>query len=158
VDVAVAQSFVLGMTEAFPRLAEWKTEVREAAGVLGFDEVAPSNDTFRILHTWAGRPVRVERSRAYTQATALVGQGGTRDVMAKAVRGLPTRYRRKVRAVIHDELLISLSRDGAQERAQAIADGMAFDLKGVRITFGCSRVGDCWASCYGGDYCPHVKP
>ena len=152
VDVEVALRFIHGMTEAFPRLAEWKEEIRRAAGALGFGEEAPANDSYRILHTWAGRPVRVERERAYTQATALIGQGGTRDVMAEAVLKLPREYRRRVRAVIHDELVISLPKEGAQERAQSIADGMAFDLGGVAITFGCSRVSRSWAGCYGEQY------
>lgn len=152
VDVSVAQSFIQGMTEAFPRLAEWKAEVRAAAGALGFDEEAPANDSYRILHTWAGRPVRVERNRAYTQATALLGQGGTRDVMAEAILRLPAATRRRIRAVIHDEIVISLPKAGAQETAQRIADGMAFDLRGVQITFGCSRVSRSWAGCYGEQY------
>lgn len=152
VDVSVAQGFIQGMTEAFPRLAEWKAEVREAAGALGFDEEAPANDSFRILHTWAGRPVRVERNRAYTQATALIGQGGTRDVMAEAILRLPPQIRRRIRAVIHDEIVISLPKQDAQQTAESIADGMAFDLKGVRITFGCSRVSRSWAGCYGEQY------
>lgn len=155
VDVAVAEGFVRGMTEGFPRLAAWKAEVREQAGALGFDELPPANDTYRILHTWAGRPIRVERTRAYTQSTALVGQGGTRDVMAEAILRLPAPTRRRVRAVIHDEIVLSLPKHNAQQVAQKIADSMAFDLKGVQITFGCSRVGDCWASCYGDEYCPH---
>lgn len=155
VDVDVAKRFIQGMTEAFPRLAAWKEEVRRAAGVLGFGEDPPADDTYRVLHTWAGRPVRVERNSAYTQATAMIGQGGTRDVMAEAVLRLPTATRRRVRAVIHDELVISLPKAGAQEAAQTIADGMAFDLKGVRITFGTSLVGDCWASCYSAEYCTH---
>ena len=155
VDVEVAQRFIRGMTEAFPRLAEWKEEVRTAAGALPYGEQAPANDCYRILHTWAGRPVRVERERAYTQATALIGQGGTRDVMAEAILRLPPQYRRRIRAVIHDEIVISLPKDNAQEVAQSIADSMAFDLKGVAITFGCGKVGDCWASCYSNEYCPH---
>lgn len=152
VDLSVAQYFIQGMTEAFPRLAEWKAEVREAAGALGFDEPVPANDSYRILHTWAGRPVRVERNRAYTQATALLGQGGTRDCMAEAILRLPSPIRRRVRAIIHDEILLSLPKTGAQEAAQKIADDMAFDLKGIRITFGVSRVARSWAGCYSADY------
>lgn len=152
VDISVAQSFIQGMTEAFPRLAAWKAEVREAAGALGFDEPVPANDSYRILHTWAGRPVRVERNRAYTQATALLGQGGTRDCMAEAILRLPAHLRRRVRAVIHDEIVLSIPKAGAQEVAQKIADSMAFDLRGVQITFGCSRVSRSWAGCYGEEY------
>ena len=149
VDIEVAKTFVRGMEEAFPRLAEWKEEVRQAAGMLGFDEQPPPDDTYRILHTGYGRPVRVERTRAYTQACAQLGQGTTRDIMAEAILKLPVHIRRRLKAVIHDELVLSLPADGAQELAQSIADGMAFDFNGVAITFGCSTVGPNWANCYG---------
>lgn len=157
VPVEVAQGFVRGMTEAFPRLAEWKEEARQAAGAVGFGEEIPANDSYRILYTWAGRPVRCERNRAYTQATALIGQGGTRDVMAEAILKLPPQYRRRIRAVIHDEIVLSLPKANAAQVAQQITEAMAFDLKGVAITFGVSDLGDCWAACYGADYCPHQK-
>lgn len=152
VPLEVAQGFIRGMTEAFPRLAEWKDETRAAAGAVGFDDEIPANDSYRVLTTWAGRPVRVERARAYTQATALIGQGGTRDVMAEAILRLPPAVRRRIRAVIHDEIVISLPKAGAQEAAERIAEDMAFDLKGIRITFGCSRVSRSWAGCYGAEY------
>lgn len=152
VDVTVAKRFVQGMTEAFPRLAEWKEERRALAGALPYGEEPPTGDVYRVLHTWAGRPVRVERARAYTQACAQIGQGGTRDVMAEAILRLPVLVRCRIRAVIHDEIVISLPKSGAQEAAQKIADGMAFDLKGVQITFGCSRVSPRWSGCYGEQY------
>jgi DNA polymerase-1 len=149
VDIQVARRFVQGMQEAFPRLAEWKEEVREAAGAIPFGEQAPANDSYRILHTGYGRPVRVERNRAYTQACAQLGQGTTRDIMAEAILKLPVATRRRIKAVIHDEIVLSIPADGAQQAAQSIADGMAFDFNGVRITFGCSTVGPNWGSCYG---------
>ena len=152
VDPAVAKRFVDGMTEAFPRLAAWKEEVRQAAGCLGFDKQPPPDDTYRILHTAFGRPVRVERNRAYTQACAQLGQGSTRDAMAEAILNLPPATRRRIKAVIHDEIVLSLPAEGAQEAAQAIADGMGFDMGGLRIGFGCSRVSPTWAGTYGEQY------
>lgn len=149
VDIDVARRFVQGMTEAFPRLAEWKEEVREAAGAIPFGEQAPSNDAYRILRTAFGRPVRVERNRAYTQACAQLGQGSTRDAMAEAVLKLPATTRRRIKAVIHDEIVLSIPADGGQAHAQSIADSMAFEMGGVSLTFGCSTVGPTWGSCYG---------
>lgn len=152
VPVEVADQFDRGMREAFPVLCRWKDETRQAAGVLNWGEEAPSGDSYRILHTIFGRPVRVERNRAYTQACAQLGQGSTRDGMAEAILKLPADIRRRIRAVIHDEIVISLPAEDAQERAQAIADSMAYDLMGVRISFGCSRVSRSWAGCYGEQY------
>jgi DNA polymerase-1 len=152
----VAQQFCSGMASAFPVLAEWQQATREAAGALGFDEAPPPGDEYRILYTAFGRPVRVERNRAYTQACAQIGQGSTRDGMAEAILKLSPFHRRRIRAVVHDEIVLSIpAGSDAQQRAQAVADSMAFDFKSVRISFGCSRVGDCWAACYSNDYCPH---
>jgi DNA polymerase-1 len=153
VDIEVARQFDQGMQTGFRRLCDWKAEVREAAGAVGFDEPVPANDSYRILHTAFGRPVRVERQRAYTQATALVGQGSTRDGMAEAILKLPAAIRRRIRAIIHDEIVISIpAGPDAQERAQAIADSMAYEVHGVTISFGCSRVAKTWAGCYGAEY------
>lgn len=153
VDFEVAKRFDEGMQEAFPVLCKWKADVREEAGVLGFGEEAPAGDTYRILHTAFGRPVRVERNRAYTQACAQIGQGSTRDGMAEAILKLPAPTRRRIRAVIHDEIVLSIPGGAdAQQRAQAIADGMAYEINGVRISFGCSRVAKNWAGCYGEQY------
>lgn len=149
----VARTFIAGMQQAFRRLCEWKDETRAAAGAVGFGEEVPEFDSYRILHTAFGRPVRVERNRAYTQACALVGQGSTRDGMAEAILNLPAATRRRIRAIVHDEIVVSIP-DGpdAQDRAQALADGMAFEINGVTISFGCSRVAKSWAGCYGEQY------
>lgn len=153
VDIEVAKTFDEGMQRGFPRLCAWKDETRQAAGVVGFGEEVPANDSYRILHTAFGRPVRVERQRAYTQACAQVGQGSTRDGMAEAILKLDPWTRRRIRAIVHDEIVLSIpAGPDAQDRAQAIADSMAYDLAGVRISFGCSRVAKSWAGCYSADY------
>lgn len=153
VPFEVAKGFCDGMASAFRVLAAWQIETRAAAGALGFNEEAPENDSYRILHTVFGRPVRVERNRAFTQACAQLGQGSTRDGMAEAILALPAEKRRRIRAIVHDEIVVSIP-DGpdAQDRAQALADSMAFEVRGVKITFGCSRVAKSWAGCYGEQY------
>jgi len=148
VPVEDCQRFIDGFTRAFPRLAAWKEDVRRQAGALPYGETPPSGDEYRILHTWAGRPVRVERTRAYTQATAMIGQGGTREVMAHALLSLPVETRRRLKAVIHDEFVFSLPADCAESMAVNIAKVMTFDLRGVRITFGVSEAAPSWDGCY----------
>jgi DNA polymerase-1 len=152
VDQEVAFQFDRGMQEAFPVLCAWKHETRMLAGMLEYGEVPPAGDTYRILHTAFGRPVRVERNRAYTQACAQLGQGSTRDAMAQALLNLTPERRRRVRAIVHDEFVMSIPKENAQQEAQAIADSMAFEFRGVQITFGCSRVARSWAGCYGDQY------
>lgn len=150
ITVDEAKEFQTGFFGAFTVLQRFTEETRRAAGALQWGEEAPANDSYRILHSWAGRPVRVERDRAYTQSVASLGQAGTRDIMRKVILDLPAHIRLNVKAVIHDEIVIQLP-DGpdAQERAQAVADSMAFDLNGVHITAGCSKVARNLASCYG---------
>jgi DNA polymerase-1 len=72
--------------------------------------------------------------------------------MAEAILKLPPQTRRRIKAVIHDEIVLSLPAEGAQEAAQAIANSMAFEMGGVRLGFGCSRVSPSWAGCYGEQY------
>ncbi len=148
VEVDVAQRFLRGMDESFPGVAEWKNETRAAAGALPYGETAPSDDDHRILVNPFGRTVRVERVRAYTQACALLGQSATRDGMAQAVLSLPKDLRRRIRVIVHDELVFSLPREGVEEAAQKIADSMAFNLLGVDITFGVEGYGYNWADVY----------
>lgn len=145
----VARKFDRGMSEAFPRLCEWKDEMRAAAGALAYGEQAPANDTYRVLVNPFGRKVRVERDRAYTQATALLGQSATRDGMAEALLTMEPKYRRRVRAVIHDEFVISIPRDGAEDVAKRIAESMSFTLNGVDINFDVSDCASNWSGCYG---------
>ena len=151
-DISDARRFDQGMQEAFPVLCRWREEQRELAGAMAYGEQAPADDAFRILHTGFGRPVRVERNRAYTQATAQLGQGTTRDIVAEALLRLPAPKRRRLRAVIHDEGIFSLPKQGAREEARKISEMMSFDFRGVAITWGTSRVSRSWAGCYGEQY------
>lgn len=153
--VPVCQAFLDGMNAAFPVKAQWTEMIRRMAGALPRGVRAPSDDAYRILRTWRGRPVRVERERAFTQSVGQIGQGGTRDVMAETYLKLKPSMRRRVRAVVHDEFVFSVPKGWTDDDSRELADGMGFDLRGVPITFGTSRLGDCWADCYSADYCPH---
>lgn len=144
-----AREFQQGFFGSFTALAQYTARIREEAGAMGYGETAPEDDSYRILRNFAGRTVRVERDRAYTQAVATVTQSGTRDVMARAALALPPDVRRGLKVLVHDEFVLQLlDTPDVQERAQAIAESMAFDLNGVRITFGCSKVAKSWDGCY----------
>lgn len=143
-----ATRFDQGMTGSFPRLVAWKGEVREAAGVMPFGETAPADDSHRVLTNPFGRTVRVERSRAYTQSIGLLCQSATRDSMMHAIMKLPVPVRRKIRAFVHDEIVVSVEKSRAVEISHEIADMMAFDLRGVPITFSGGDYGPNWAACY----------
>jgi DNA polymerase-1 len=52
----------------------------------------------------------VEKGREYTQAPALMGQSGTRELMCDALLKMPYNVIRKVKAQIHDALVFSVPR------------------------------------------------
>lgn len=143
-----ASVFDAGMTESFPRLVEWKNEVRAEAGAMPYGMTAPEDDAYRVLRNPFGRTVRVERARAYTQSIGLLCQSATRDSMMHAAMRLPVRLRRKIKVFVHDEFVFSLGKSDAVEMSHKIADMMAFDLMGVPITFSGGDAGPTWAACY----------
>lgn len=143
-----ARQFDEGMREAFPRLCAWKEEIREEAGMLPYDFVPDADDSYRILHNGYGRPMRVERSRAYTQAAALMGQGTTRDILAEGLLRMPFEVRKLVKAVVHDEVVISIPADSIEDVSRVVKDALTFEFKGVPITCGSSKPGKSWGDCY----------
>jgi DNA polymerase-1 len=144
----VARRFLDSMRERFPKRHAWINQCRVDARALGFDEAAPKGDEFTIVSGPFGRPMRVERNRAYTQAPALQGQGGTRDVIAEILLRLPLDLLNRVRAVIHDEIVLSLPRATWEAEAKRVLEVMTMEIRGVPVTAGCSEPGDNWAGCY----------
>lgn len=94
----IAERFVERMQEAYPLVTEWQDRVTDE-GAQGF-----------IVNDW-GRKIVVEPDRAYTQAPAMYGQSGTRELMVDAlIRMLydDVRLILWLRAQIHDALLFSI--------------------------------------------------
>jgi DNA polymerase-1 len=91
-----AQRFLHMMEDRFPQLEAWKTTVRRQAseGVL--------------LDNGFGRLLRPDIERAFTTAPALVGQGCARDLFMKGLLRMPFEMVRMVRAVVHDEVVLSV--------------------------------------------------
>ena len=148
VERSVAEQFDREMHEKFPVLANWKNEVREAAGMLGFGDVAPEDDQYRVLKNHFGRPLRIERSRAYTQAPAQIGQSMTRDIVAEGLLRLPFEVVKMLRAVIHDEVVLSIPDDQIEEVSRIVVEAFTMEINGVPITCGSSKPGKSWADCY----------
>jgi DNA polymerase I-like protein with 3'-5' exonuclease and polymerase domains len=144
----LAERFDTGMREAFPRLVQWQNEVREEAGALPYGEMPPAGDEYRTLYNLYGRPMRVHRTRAYTQAPALIGQGTTRDVIAEGILRMPFEVRCMIKAVIHDEVVLSIPVDAVEEVSRIVIDALTFELRGVPITSGASPAGTSWDLCY----------
>lgn len=136
VELEIAQRFHAQMKEEFPRLEEWKSEIRELAEVRG------------VLDNGFGRRMRVDTDRVYTQAPALVGQGATRDIMAEGLLRLPDEIVPLVRAIVHDEVVISAPQDCWKDVADEVVKAFTMEFRGVPITAGCSQPGRNWMEVY----------
>ncbi|MFS0251069.1 DNA polymerase [Corynebacterium striatum] len=92
----------------FPQLEYFKNRLRKHAEALGW------------VATGFGRRVAVGRSTAYTQAPAAYGQGTARDVFLEGVMNLPQEVLEMIRIFVHDEIVLSVPRDRAEEIKQTV--------------------------------------
>lgn len=136
VDPQVAQAFDQQMTNRFPVLCEWRERIRSigAAGAL--------------LDNGFGRMMRCDPYRAHTQAPALMGQGGARDLMCEGLLRLDPAVHPMLRAVVHDEIVCSVPRKRLAEVRDHVLSALSFEWMGVKITAGASKAADDWAACY----------
>jgi DNA polymerase-1 len=132
----IARKFIAGMEQAFPVLIAKRLEWIE------------QGEAGELLDNGFGRLMRCDPRRAYTQAPALIGQGGARDVMAQMLLNLPDYFAPWLRGVVHDEVIVSVPREYVREATKILRDAGTFEWKGVRFTCGVSRPGDNWAACY----------
>lgn len=119
--------------------AAWMDGVREqaAAGML--------------LDNGFGRLMRATPERAFTQAPALMGQGASRDVMCESLLRLDAltggRVRPYLRAVVHDEIVVSVPEAEAEEWARYLREAMTWEWKGVPILCDVSKPAFRWSEC-----------
>jgi DNA polymerase-1 len=112
----VAQQFIDSLRENYPGVAAWQENIR-AQGSAG-----------EILDNGFGRPMRVEPDRAYTQAPAQVGQGGTRDLMAEGLLDIARKAPEllpMLRTVVHDEVVLAVPTKDAEEIGRTVVDCMS---------------------------------
>ncbi len=114
VDRPVAVSFDRAMRAQFPRLIAWRDEIR-AAGKSG-----------HMLDNGFGRPMRVDPARSWTQAPALMGQGCARDLMMEGLLRLPDEVLPMLRAVVHDEVILSVPADIVDDVEQVVLSALSF--------------------------------
>jgi DNA polymerase-1 len=123
---AVAKRFVDRMQAAYPKVTAWQKRVT-AEGERG----AVTND-------W-GRRMQVDRDRAWTQAPALYGQSGTREIVVDALIRMPDEILTMLVAQVHDALVFSIPKDRAEEIAAEIKRCMETDwapkVGGQRVHF-----------------------
>jgi phage/plasmid-associated DNA primase len=120
-DPEIVYAFVNGMQERFPGLIEWREEIREKGG------------RGELLDNGFGRMMRCDPQQAYTVAPALMGQGGARDLVCDALLRLPREYWPYLRTFVHDEIVMSVPEDRAEEIMGTVKDAFTTVWKGVPI-------------------------
>lgn len=124
------------MRERFPRLVEWREEVRALAS------------SGALLDNGWGRMMRPDPHRAHTQGPALMGQGAARDLMMEGLLRLPAEILPMLRAQVHDEIVLSIPADQVDEVSRTVIDALSFEWRGVPILADRSREGVSWGQCY----------
>lgn len=135
----VARQFDETMRKAFPRLVEWKDEVRAIAEGGGY------------LDNGFGRLMRPNPDRAYTQGPALMGQGTAREIMMDCILNIDNRLPSVVhmlRAQVHDEAVFELPESIAGDIKAFIESCFTGEFRGVPIIAEGGKFGRSWAECY----------
>ncbi|UZF54049.1 DNA polymerase [Gordonia polyisoprenivorans] len=141
---AEAEKLIRTLDKQFPVLGRWKQAIRREAE-RGF-----------IYSAW-GRPMRIERGREYTTAPASLGQGTARDILAEGILRLPQWLIPCLRGVVHDEIVLSVPVDRADEAEAAVLAAMQFEMRlspdaiAVLVLADKSDRGRDWADCYRGE-------
>jgi DNA polymerase-1 len=136
VERELAEQFDREMKLNFPRLNQWKTEVRRQV------------ETGELLDNGFGRKMRPDPVRAWTQAPALMGQGCARDIMMTGLLQLPKEVLPMLRVQIHDEIVLSVPADAAEDVKRVVLEALQFEWNGVQIVAKASAPRQSWADCY----------
>jgi P4 family phage/plasmid primase-like protien len=137
VERDLAEQFDREMKISFPRLNQWKTEVRRQA------------EASELLDNGFGRKMRPDPVRAWTQAPALMGQGCARDIMMTGLMQLPREVLPMLRAQVHDEIVLSVPADAVEDVKDAVLEALNFEWRGVPIVAEEPKnLGRNWADCY----------
>ncbi|WP_235078897.1 DNA polymerase [Amycolatopsis orientalis] len=111
-----AETFCRGMNAEYHVLVAWQDKVRKFAQRNGF-----------VVNRW-GRVMPIERGREFTQAPALMGQSGTREIVCDALLALPLHVLRRVKAQVHDALLFSVPKVNWEECRDYLKQKMTFEF------------------------------
>ncbi|WP_414122808.1 DNA polymerase [Corynebacterium nuruki] len=138
---AEAESYLALLKRRFPALDAWKMRTRKTAEQTG------------LLHLPSGRWVRVAPDKAWTGGPAGMGQGTARDLLMDGILRLPTWLRDRLRAVIHDEVILSVPADRAEEATAEVLDALQFPFTApdggtVEVLADSGDAGRDWADVY----------
>jgi len=113
--------------------------------------------TGALLDNGFGRMMRCDPERAWTQAPALYGQGGARDIMTESMlrfvdraeesNGMGRQARDAMRGVVHDELVISVPEEEAEYWQRLLKEAFTWEWRGVPILAEVSNPAYRWSDC-----------
>ena len=130
-----AEHFVAMMNKAFPDVVKWRNRMADVGERQGY-----------IINKW-GRKMPVERDKAYTQSSALLGQSGTREVKGDALLKMLDCDPRTItwlKAQIHDELLFSIPESELAWAVPKIRELMYYEWDGVEFHADNGEPADNW--------------
>lgn len=138
---AEAESYLALLKQKFPVLDAWKMRTREIAKATG------------LLHLPSGRWVRVAPDKAWTGGPAGMGQGTARDLLMDGILRLPTWLRDRLRAIVHDEVILSVPADRVDEATREVLDALQFTFTApdggtVEVLADSGDAGRDWADVY----------
>ncbi|ALN14341.1 DNA polymerase [Acidipropionibacterium acidipropionici] len=140
-----AARHLAALDAAYPKLAAYKSAVR-------------ARGQYQILTSPFGRRLRVDPGMEWTQAPAFAGQGTARDLLMEGVLRLPDWMVGCIRATIHDEIILSVPEDRAEEARAELMRAFQFAYRGrpgdipVPVIADLCDVGRDWADCYRSDH------
>lgn len=133
----VAETFDREWKRKFPLVEKWKQQAREIA-----------ERGYTMLGI-AGRKMKPDTERYYTQGPGLLGQNGCREIMSEGLLKLPLELIPMLRGVIHDEYVFELPQDWAEDLTEVILECIQGEFRGVDIIADASPFGKNWGECYG---------
>jgi len=112
-----SKQFCDGMAKRYKKIIAWQKSVRAFAHEHGF-----------VVNRW-GRKMFVEKGREYTQAPALMGQSGTREIICDALLAMPHHVVRTVKMQVHDAMVFSVPKAKFEACKDYLVKLMTFELK-----------------------------
>lgn len=136
IDRAEVERFDAGMRQDFPTLVKWKRDMATVA------------QTGALMDNGFGRLMRPNPDKAYTQGPALMGQGAARDLMMGGILRLPVEVVPMLRAVVHDEIVLSIPADIVGDVIPVVQQALRDEFRGIPITAGYEKPSANWGRCY----------
>jgi len=133
---SVAETFDREWKKKFPLVERWKQESREIA------------EQGYVMLGIAGRRMKPDAARYFTQGPGLLGQNGCREIMADGLLRLPLEVVPMLRGIIHDEYVFELPEDRAEELVEVILGCIRGEFRRVPIESDASRLGKNWGELY----------